>query len=197
VIILGLTGSIGMGKSTTAAMLREEGIPVYDSDAAVHELYATGGKAVEPVGAAFPGAVRDGAIDRARLGELVLGDHAALRKLESIVHPLVRETQAAFVRKHHAAGAAAVVLDIPLLFESRADQIVDAVIVVTAPPAVQRRRLLARPGMTEAKLAHILARQVPDAEKREKADFLINTEFGLEDVRNQVRAVLAVLREAA
>ncbi|HWA22640.1 MAG TPA: dephospho-CoA kinase [Caulobacterales bacterium] len=196
-IILGLTGSIGMGKSTTAAMLREEGIPVYDSDAAVHELYAKGGKAVEPVGAAFPGAVRDGAIDRALLGKLALGDNAALKKLESIVHPLVRETQAAFVRKHHAAGAPAVVLDIPLLFESRADQIVDAVIVVTAPPAVQRRRLLARPGMTEEKLAHILARQIPDAEKREKADFLINTEFGLEDARNQVRAVLAVLREAA
>jgi dephospho-CoA kinase len=196
-IILGLTGSIGMGKSTTAAMLREEGIPVYDSDAAVHELYAKGGKAVEPVGAAFPGAVRDGAIDRALLGELVLGDNAALKKLESIVHPLVRETQAAFVRKHHAAGAAAVVLDIPLLFESRADQIVDAVIVVTAPAAEQRRRLLARPGMTEEKLAQILARQVPDAQKREKADFVINTEFGLEDARNQVRAVLAVLREAA
>jgi dephospho-CoA kinase len=186
-----------MGKSTTAAMLREEGIPVYDSDAAVHELYAKGGKAVEPVGAAFPGAVRDGAIDRALLGKLALGDNAALKKLESIVHPLVRETQAAFVRKHHAAGVPAVVLDIPLLFESRADQIVDAVIVVTAPQAVQRRRLLARPGMTEEKLAHILARQIPDAEKREKADFLINTEFGLEDARNQVRAVLAVLREAA
>jgi dephospho-CoA kinase len=197
VIILGLTGSIGMGKSTTAAMLRDEGVPVYDSDAAVHELYAKGGKAVGPVGAAFPAAVRDGAIDRAVLGNLVLGDPEALKKLESIVHPLVRETQATFVRKHHAAGAPAVVLDIPLLFETGADQIVDAVIVVTAPAAMQRQRILARPGMTEEKLDQVLARQMPDAEKREKADFVINTEFGLEDARDQVRAVLAVLREAA
>jgi dephospho-CoA kinase len=141
--------------------------------------------------------LHDGAIDRAALGELVLGDSEALKKLESIVHPLVRETQAAFVRKHHSAGAPAVVLDIPLLFESGADQIVDAVIVVTAPAEVQRQRILARPGMTEEKFAQILARQMPDAEKREKADFVINTEFGLEDARDQVRAVLAVLREAA
>ena len=196
-IILGLTGSIGMGKSTTANLLREEGIAVYDADASVHQLYAKGGKAVGPVGAAFPAALKDGAIDRARLGELVLGDETALKKLEAIVHPLVRETQAAFVRKHHAAGAPVVVLDIPLLFESGGDQIVDAVIVVTAPAEVQRARILARPGMDEQKLNQILARQTPDPEKREKADFLINTEFGLEDARNQVRAVLAALREAA
>ncbi len=196
-IILGLTGSIGMGKSTTANLLREEGIPVYDADAAVHELYATRGKAVAPVSAAFPAALKDGAIDRGKLGELVLGDDAALNKLEAIVHPLVRETQAAFVRKHHSAGAPVVVLDIPLLFESGGDLIVDAVIVVTAPAAVQRARILARPGMDAEKLNQILARQTPDAEKRERADFLINTEFGLEDARNQIRAVLAALREAA
>lgn len=196
-IILGLTGSMAMGKSTTAQMLRDEGIPVYDADAAVHELYAEGGKAVPPVAEAFPGALVDGAIDRARLGELVLGNDEALKKLEAIVHPLVRETQAAFVRRHHGAGAPIVVLDIPLLYEGGSDKIVDAVMVVTAPAAVQRQRILARPGMTEEKLRQILARQMPDAEKRDRADFLINTEFGLEDARNQVRAALAVLREAA
>jgi dephospho-CoA kinase len=197
VIILGLTGSIGMGKSTTARLIAEEGAPVYDSDAAVHALYAKGGGAVEAVGREFPGALKDGAIDRAALSHAVLGDDAAMMRLEAIVHPLVRAEQAKFLRQHHAAGAPLVVLDIPLLFETAADKLVDAVIVVTAPAEVQRQRALARKGMDERKLAHIVSKQMPDAEKRERADFLINTGFGLEDARAQIRAVLEVVREAA
>ena len=196
-IILGLTGSVGMGKSTTAKLLEEEGVPVFDSDATVHALYAKGGAAVAPVGAAFSGAVRDGAIDREALGAIVMGDAAKMKKLESLVHPLVREAQTAFVRKHHAAGAPVVVLDIPLLYENGVDKLVDAVMVVTADAATQRQRVLARPGMDEKKLAQILARQLPDAEKRERADFLVNTGYGIEDARAQVRAALEVVREAA
>jgi dephospho-CoA kinase len=196
-IVLGLTGSIGMGKTTTARLLAEEGVPVYDADAAVHRLYEKGGGAVGPVGAAFPASVRDGAIDRAALRQLVVGDAAAIKRLESIVHPLVREAQTAFLRKHREAGAPVVVLDIPLLFESGGDRFVDAVIVVTAPPQVQRARVLERPGIDEAAFTQIMARQTPDEEKRERADFLINTAFGLEDARAQVRNVLEVIREPA
>jgi dephospho-CoA kinase len=197
VIILGLTGSIGMGKTTTAGILREEGIPVYDADAAVHALYAPGGAGVGPVGKAFPGALRNGGIDRAALGALVLGDPAAMQKLENIVHPLVREAQVKFLREHHAAGAPIAVLDIPLLYENGLDKLVDAVLVVSAPADVQRTRALARPGMTEEKFSQIVAKQMPDAKKRELADFLINTAFGVEDARAQVRGVLEVVREAA
>jgi dephospho-CoA kinase len=197
VIILGLTGSIGMGKSTTARLLAEEGAPVYDSDAAVHALYVKGGAAVEAVAKEFPAALRDGAIDRAALGPAVLGEPGAMKRLEAIVHPLVRAEQAKFLRQHHAAGAPLVVLDIPLLFETEADKLVDAVIVVTAPADVQRERALAREGMDERKFAHILAKQMPDAEKRERADFLVNTGLGLEEARAQIRAVLEVVREAA
>ncbi|MGE3866321.1 MAG: dephospho-CoA kinase [Hyphomonadaceae bacterium] len=196
-IVLGLTGSIGMGKSATAKMIAEEGVPVYDADAAVHALYAQGGEAVAPVGEAFPGAVRDGAVDREALRALALGDAEKMRRLEAIVHPLVQEAQRDFLRRAHAAGAPLVVLDIPLLFENGSDKLLDGVIVVTAPAAVQRARVLARPGMDEAAFAHILARQIPDAEKRERADFLVNTAHGLEDARAQIRAILDVVREPA
>jgi dephospho-CoA kinase len=197
VIILGLTGSVGMGKSTTARLLEEEGVPVYDADKAVHALYAKGGGAVAAVGAAFPGCVRDGAVDRTALGAMVMGDPEKLKKLESIVHPMVREAQTDFVRKQHAAGAPIVVLDIPLLYENGTDKLVDAVIVVTASPATQRERVMARPGMDERRFAQVLARQMPDADKRERADFLVNTSYGIDDARAQVRAMLEVVREAS
>jgi dephospho-CoA kinase len=195
-IILGLTGSIGMGKSTTAQMFRDEGVPVYDADAAVHALYAPGGAAVAPVGAAFAGVVKDGAIDRLALRAAVGGDPLAWQRLEAIVHPLVREAQIAFLDQARRSGAKVVVLDIPLLFENGGHKAVDAVVVVTAPPAVQRQRVLDRPGMTEAVLAEILAKQVSDAEKRAMADFVVNTGFGLTEAQAQVRAILDALAEA-
>lgn len=194
-IILGLTGSIGMGKSTTAQLFAEEGAPVYDADAAVHALYEPGGAAVEPVGAAFPGVVRDGAIDREALGKAVLNNPAALQKLESIVHPLVREAQAHFLRTHLEKKADLVVLDVPLLFETGADKFMDAIVVVSAPADVQRARVLARPGMTPEKFEAILAKQRPDADKRAKADFIVNTGLGMDEARVQVRAILNVIRE--
>lgn len=196
-IILGLTGSIGMGKTTTAQLFAEEGVPVYDADAAVHALYEPGGAAVEPVGAAFPGVVKDGAIDRNALGQAVLGNAEALKRLESIVHPLVREAQAQFLRRNLERKADLVVLDIPLLFETGAHSFMDAVVVVSAPAEVQRARVLARPGMTEEKFSAILAKQRPDAEKRAKADFIVNSGLGIEEARAQVRAILAVIREDA
>src|SRR5262245_38897726 len=165
-IVIGLTGSIGMGKSTVAKMFAEEGAPSFDSDAAVHALYAPGGAAVAPVEAAFPGVVRNGAVDRDALSGHVVGDAAALRRLEASVHPLVRQAQAEFLEASRAAGAAYVVLDIPLLFESGGTQFVDKVVVVSAPAELQRERVLGRAGMTEEKFENILARQVPDAEKR-------------------------------
>jgi dephospho-CoA kinase len=195
-IILGLTGSIGMGKSTTAQMFRDEGVPVYDADAAVHALYAPGGAAVAPVGAAFAGVVKDGAIDRLALRAAVGGDPLAWQRLEAIVHPLVREAQIAFLDQARRSGAKVVVLDIPLLFENGGHKAVDAVVVVTAPPAAQRQRVLDRPGMTEAVLAEILAKQVSDAEKRAMADFVVNTGFGLTEAQAQVRAILDALAEA-
>lgn len=192
-ILLGLTGSIGMGKSTTAQMFAEEGVAVYDADAAVHALYAKGGAAVAPVEAAFPGVTDDGAIDRTALSARVLNNPAALKTLESIVHPLVREQQAAFLAAERAKGARIVVLDIPLLFEGGGERFLDAVVVVTAPEEVQRARVLARPGMSAEKFAQILAKQMPDSEKRKRADFVINTGLGFEEARVQVRAVLAAL----
>lgn len=195
-ILLGLTGSIGMGKSTTAQLFRDAGVPVYDADAAVHALYAPGGAAVGPVGAAFPGAVRDGAIDRDALSRLALGNPEAMRQLEQIVHPLVRSAQVAFLEQHRAAGTPIVVLDVPLLFEGGGERFCDAVVVVSAPTVVQRARVLARPGMTPERLDQILARQMPDAEKRKRADFVISTAFGLEDARAQVRMVLDAIGKA-
>lgn len=193
-ILLGLTGSIGMGKSTTAAMFAAEGVPVYDADAEVHRLYAQGGAAVGPVGQAFPGVVRDGAIDRAALSAHVVGNPEALRRLEAIVHPLVAQTRAAFFEKAQAAGADVVLLDIPLLYETGGEAKVDKVVVVSAPPEVQRARVLARPDMTEAKLDAILDRQLPDAEKRQRADFVVDTAQGHDFARAEVRKILASVR---
>ncbi|MER9250748.1 dephospho-CoA kinase [Mesorhizobium sp. M0598] len=190
-IVLGLTGSIGMGKSTAAKMFAEAGVPVHDSDEAVHRLYA--GKAAPLVEAAFPGTTRSGAVDRAALAERVLGDAAALKRLEAIIHPLVRADADAFLAEHRAAGAPLAVLDIPLLFETGGRNRVDKVVVVTAPPEVQRARVLARPGMNEEKLASILARQVSDAEKRRRADFVIDTGQGFDAARAAVKAIIAEL----
>ncbi len=195
-IILGLTGSIGMGKSATAQMFREEGAPVYDADAAVHALYAKGGAAVPLIAEAFPDAVRDGAVDRAALSALVIGKPDEIRKLEQIVHPLVGQAQRVFLDAQRAAGAPIVVLDIPLLFEGQGHRMVDAIVVVSAPAEMQRARVLARPNMTAEKFEEIVKKQTPDAEKRARADFVIDTSRGFDDARQQVRAVLDALREA-
>ncbi|MDR3407918.1 MAG: dephospho-CoA kinase [Methylovirgula sp.] len=190
--VLGLTGSIGMGKSTTAAMFREAGVPVHDSDAAVHALYS--GAAAPLVEAAFPGTLRGREIDRARLSALVIHDAAALKRLEAIVHPLVRAARAEFVASARAAGADLVVLDIPLLYETGCESEVDAVLLVTAPEEVQKARIAARPGMTEAKLAVIIAKQMPDAEKRRRADIILDTSSGHAAVARQVRELIAAIR---
>jgi dephospho-CoA kinase len=194
-ILLGLTGSIGMGKSTTAAMFQAEGAPVYDADDAVHALYAAGGAAAPLVAAAFPGVSTEGAVDRARLGARVLNDPEALKRLEAIVHPLVGAHRQAFFNEVSAAGETVVVLDVPLLFETGGDKAMDAVAVVSAPAEVQRQRVLARPGMTVEKFDAILDRQTPDADKRARADFVIDTGGGLEAARAQVHAVLAALAD--
>ncbi len=193
-ITVGLTGSIGMGKSTTAAMFAAEGVPVYDADAEVHALYAKGGAAVEPLEAAFPGVVVDGAVDRAKLSHYVVGKPDELKRLEAIVHPLVGESRVGFFQKAVADGADIVILDIPLLFETGGEKRMDAVVVVSAPADLQRQRVLARPGMDEAKLDAILARQMADAEKRARAHFVIDTGQGLDHARDQVRDVLKRLR---
>jgi dephospho-CoA kinase len=194
-IIVGLTGSIGMGKSTVATMFAEEGAPSFNSDAAVHALYAPGGAAAPLVEAAFPGVTKGGAVDREALSARVVGNEAAIKRLEAIVHPLVRQMQLDFVAANRAAGARYVVLDIPLLFEGDGARLVDKVVVVSAPPEMQRERVLARPGMTREKFEAILARQVPDAEKRARADFVIDTSGPFEATRAQVRAVLDALGE--
>ncbi len=192
-IIVGLTGSIGMGKSTTSTMFEAEGIPVYDADAAVHALYAKGGAAVAPVEEAFPGVVVDGAIDRAKLSALVVGNPEALKRLEAVVHPLVGESRKVFFQAVAEANAPLVILDIPLLFETGGERNVAAVIVVSAPEEVQRERVMARPDMTAEKLDAILARQLPDAEKRARADIVIDTSKGLDSAGEQVRAAIAKL----
>ena len=189
-IVLGLTGSIGMGKSTTAGLFREAGAPVQDADQVVAQLYARGGVAVAPVDAAFPGVAVDGAIDRERLSGVVLGNPEALARLESIVHPLVRAEREGFLDGARAAGAAVAVIEVQLLFEVGADKDCDATVVATASEPVQRERVLARPGMTPERLGHILARQLPDPEKRARADFVIDTGHGLAAARDQVAAVL-------
>jgi dephospho-CoA kinase len=190
-IVLGLTGSIGMGKSTTAKMFADAGVPVHDSDETVHRLYA--GKAAPLVEAAFPGTTDAGVVDRAKLGTRVLGDAAALRRLEAIIHPLVRADADAFLSRQRAAGAPIAVLDIPLLFETGGRDRVDKIVVVTAPAEVQRARVLARAGMSEEKLAAILAKQVPDAEKRRQADFIVDTGQGFDAARAAVGAIIAEL----
>ena len=193
-ITIGLTGSIGMGKSTTAAMFAAEGAPVYDADAEVHRLQAEGGGAVAAIEAAFPGVVSDGAVDRTALGARVFGDPEALRRRNAIVHPMLGESRARFFEAAVQAGAEMVVLDIPLLFETGGETRVDAVVVVTAPEAVQRQRVLARPGYEAARLDAILARQMHDAEKRARAHFVIDTGQGMEAALDQVREVIAVLK---
>jgi dephospho-CoA kinase len=197
VIVVGLTGSIGMGKSTTATMFREAGVPVYDADAAVHDLYAKDGAAVAPVGEAFPGVVSDGAFDREALRQRVLGDPEALKRLNAIVHPLVGRDRVGFFQQAQAQGADMVVLDIPLLFETGGHANMDAVVVVTAPAELQRERVLARPGMTPERLDAILAQQMADAEKRARAHFVVDTSRGLEAAREQVAEIVAVLRDPA
>jgi len=191
-IVIGLTGSIGMGKTTTAALFRQAGVPVYDADAAVHALYAPGGAAVGPVEAAFPGVVVQGAIDRARLSERMTSDPTGLARLEAIVHPLLVSERDSFLRS--TQGCDVVVLDMPLLFETHADVLVQVVVVVSAPEEVQRSRVLSRPGMTRAKLDTLLARQTPDAEKRRRADFVIETDKGVEDAARRVAEILSAVR---
>lgn len=193
-VVVGLTGSIGMGKSMTAAMFAAAGVPAYDADSEVRRLYAPGGAAVAPVEAAFPGVTAEGAVDRQRLGDRVLGDPAALARLNSIVHPLVAKTRAAFLRDAEASGADIAVLDIPLLFETGGEGSVDVVVVVSAPPEVQRHRVLARPRMTKAKLTALLAAQTPDLEKRARADFVVDTSQGFDHARKRVDEILNALR---
>jgi dephospho-CoA kinase len=197
VIVVGLTGSIGMGKTTTAALFAEAGVPVWDADAAVHRLYARGGAAVAPIAAAFPEAVVEGAVDRARLSARLAQDPPAFARLEAIVHPLVGRDRQAFLERAAAADAKVVVLDIPLLFETGGEARVDKVVVVSAAPELQRERVLARPGMTAERFEALLARQVPDVEKRARADFVIDTSEGLAAARAQVGEVLAALTAAS
>lgn len=186
--ILGLTGSVGMGKSATARLFSEFGVPVHDADAVVHRLYE--GEAVGAIEHAFPGTVRDGKVDRRKLARDVLNDPAALARLEDIVHPLVRAAEDELIAAAQRRGEGTVVLDIPLLFETGAEKRVNAVVVVTASPDIQRERVLARPAMTVQKLESILARQMPDAEKRRRADFVVDTSKGFDAAREQVRAIL-------
>ncbi|HYG84701.1 MAG TPA: dephospho-CoA kinase [Azospirillum sp.] len=190
-VILGLTGSIGMGKSTAGRMLKGMGVPVCDSDAVVHRLLAKGGAAVAAIDAAFPGVVKDGAVDRRALGAAVFGNPAALKRLEAILHPRVQAAQRDFLRQAARRGVKVACLDIPLLFETGGGRRVDRTIVVTAPFMVQKARVLARPGMTPEKFAGILARQMPDAEKRRRADFVVNTGDGRLATRRALREIIA------
>lgn len=192
-IVIGLTGSAAMGKTATARMFAEEGIPVFDADAAVHALYE--GKAVAPVEAVFPGVSANGRIDRERLAARVFNDPGALRMLESIVHPLVRAARDRFLADAKRSGAEIAVIDVPLLFETGGEAAVDAVVVVTAPADVQRARLLERPGMTPEKIEGMLARQLSDSEKCRRADFLVDTSRGFDAAREDVRSILKQLRE--
>ena len=192
--IIGLTGSIGMGKSTTAAMFREAGIPVYDADAEVHKAYDVGGAAVEPVGAAFPGVVKDGKVDREELRKRVLGNPEALKVLNGIVHPIVGRARAAVFEEAEKAGADMVILDVPLIFETGGEKNMHKVIVVSAPAEMQRTRVLAREGMTPERLDAILAQQTPDAEKRARADYVVDTGNGLDVARAQVTKIIEDLR---
>lgn len=186
--VLGLTGSVAMGKSVTARFFAEAGVPVHDADAVVHQLYE--GAAAPLIEAAFPGTTVDGRVDRVKLGRRVMNDLAALRRLEAIVHPLVEAAEQEFLEQAQAQGAPVAVLDIPLLFEIGGDRRVDAVVVATAPPEVQRARALERPGMTDERLQAMLARQMPDSEKRLRADFIVDTSRGFDEARARVQAIL-------
>jgi len=186
--VLGLTGSLGMGKSATAKMFAEQGVPVHDADAVVHRLYE--GEAVAPIEAAFAGVTGEGKVDRDKLGRRVLGDPVALRRLESIVHPMVAEAREHFLAEAERGGAKVALLDIPLLYETGGEKRCDAVIVVSAPAEVQRQRAFERPDMTEAKFQAILAKQLPDADKRARADFVVDTSRGFDAAREQVREIL-------
>jgi dephospho-CoA kinase len=190
--VIGLTGSIGMGKSETAKLFAAEGIPVHDSDAAIARLYGKGGAAVDAIAREFPGAVADGVVDRGRLSALVVRDPSALRRLEKLVHPLVAAARRSFVE---SARAPIIVLDVPLLFEVGADTEVDAIVVVSAPEHVQRARVLARPGMTAEKFEALKSRQISDAEKRQQAHYVVMTDQGLDHAREQVKMILADIRE--
>ncbi|MBC8036375.1 MAG: dephospho-CoA kinase [Rhizobiales bacterium] len=192
-IVAGLTGSIAMGKSETAKMFRTLGIPVFDSDAEVHRQYEKGGAAVEAVARLFPEAVVEGAVNRGILSKRVLGNPQALKQLEAAIHPFVRKSQDAFLEQCRTSGHRLAVLDIPLLFETGREMEVDAVVVVSAPAGVQRERVLKRPGMTAEKLARILARQMPDAEKRAKADYVVDTSKDLDIAAAQVSDIVADL----
>ncbi len=194
-LVLGLTGSIGMGKTTAAQMLRRMGLPLHDADLAVHRLLAKGGAAVAAIEVAFPGVVAYGAVDRERLGAQVFEDRAALKRLEGILHPAVRRTTRAFLGRQVRAGRSLVVLDIPLLFETGAETLCDAVVVVTAPPFVQRARVMARRGMTPARFQAILAKQMPDREKRRRANFVVNTGLSKAATLRQLRAIVTLLRQ--
>ena len=187
--ILGLTGSIGMGKSTTAKLFAEAGVPVYDADASVHQLYE--GEAAPAIEAAFPGTTAKGKVDRAKLSARVVHDQAAIKQLEQIVHPMLGASRQKFFADAEAAKAPVVVLDIPLLFETGGEKRVDAVVVVSTSPELQRERVLARGTMDQAKLDAIIAKQMPDAEKRKRADFVVDTSHGLEPVRAQIKHILA------
>jgi len=189
--VLGLTGSLGMGKSVTAKLFAEAGVPVHDSDAVVHALYE--GEAAPLIEQAFPGATAGGKVDRVRLGAMVLGNDTALGRLEAIVHPLVAAARDAFLAAAEAEGVPVVVLDIPLLFETGGERLCDAVVVVSAPPEVQRRRAFERPGMTEEKFAALLAKQMPDAEKRRRADFIVDSSQSFDHARAQVRDILRLV----
>jgi dephospho-CoA kinase len=191
--ILCLTGSVGMGKSTAAKFFAEAGVPVHDSDAVVHALYE--GDAVPLVERAFPGATADGKVDRNKLATMVLGDDAALAKLQAIVHPLVAAARDAFLAEAQVRNAPVVVLDVPLLFETGGERHCDAVVVVSAPADLQRQRVLGRPGMTEEKFAALLAKQTPDPEKRQRADFIVDSSQELEDARAQVRDILRLVHK--
>ena len=188
-IVLGLTGSIGMGKSTTAVLFAEAGVPVYDADATVHRLYE--GEAVAAIEAAFPGTTENGKVDRNRLSALVVHDSAAMKRLEEIVHPMLGASRQKFLDDAEKSGAPVAVIDIPLLFETGGEKRVDAVVVVTTTPELQRQRILARPNMTEEKLTAILARQMPDVEKRKRAHFVVDTSHGLDPVRARIRDILS------
>lgn len=196
-IILGLTGSIGMGKSATAGLFREAGVSVYDADAAVHALYAEGGAAVAPIEEAFPGVTHQGAVDRQKLRVHVLDNSDAMKRLEAIVHPLAGQAQLDFRQRAKAQGAAFAVLDIPLLFETGGERHCTYTLVVTAPAGIQRARVLARPGMTKNAFEAILARQMPDSEKRARADFILSTAHGFDFARDQVRAIISLMQRIA
>ena len=193
-IRLGLTGSIGMGKSTTAVLFREEGVPVHDADATVHRLLGPKGAAVPAIDAAFPGAVREGRVDRAALGQMVFGQPAQLKRLEAILHPLVRRAETDFLKRHCRRRAALVVLDIPLLFETGGQRRCDKVIVVTCPAFLQAQRVLRRPGMTPERLRQILAKQMPDAQKRKRADIILPTGTGKLPVLRRLMRTVTLMR---